>query len=359
MTAIVDKILDKVDILNALMTYKGFDKKTDFASFLGVTPQGLGYWYSAHSFDVNTVLSHFPEVNELYIRQGKGPMLKKDVPEAESKPYVMSRVQRIKAVIHYLLVNKLVESREAIASAMGITTSRLSTVINTDESQDLPRTFIPKLAELAPDVNMNWVLSGSGQMLNKTVVAEEVKIDVSKHAPVIPVEVMRSSTISVKDYLQANREQINFVEPSQLFPEFDFIARADSNNMFPAIGAGDLLFVKRVINPTKIVQGDCYLIDTRTIAKGVYYVRLKDGIYNCTSKCDGFDVLSILAEDVIDLFSIEGIFHINAIRHAVHDSTIRDAFKAQGRQLDKVIDQNTLLINQVADFMNVVKSKLS
>lgn len=359
LTTNVDKILDKVGILNALMTYKGFDKKIDFANFLGVTPQGLNYWYTAKSFDVNTIISHFPEVNEMFIRQGKGSMLKKDVPEGESKPYVMNRVQRIKALIHYLIVNKKLESRDSFAEALGITPGRLSSVINLDESIDLPRTFIPKVAEIAPEVNINWLLSGCGQMLSTPIKPEEIKIDVAKHAPVIPVEVMRSSSVSIKDYLQANREHINYIEPSQIFPEFDFIARADSNNMFPAISNGDILFVKRVINPTKIVQGDCYLVDTKSIAKGVFYVRFKDGVYNCTSKCDGFDDLSILAEDVIDLFSIEGIFHVNAIRHAVHDSTIRDAFNAQSRQLDKVIDQNTQLITQVSDFVSILKSRLT
>lgn len=66
--------MDKILILNKLYKYKKFKTKTEFALFLGITPQALNGWYTRNFYDANIILKKFPEVSQSWILSGNGDM---------------------------------------------------------------------------------------------------------------------------------------------------------------------------------------------------------------------------------------------------------------------------------------------
>lgn len=65
----------KSQILNELIAYKGFRTKTEFASFVGILPQTLSKWLDRNTFDTDTMIVKFPEINPFWLVTGDGPML--------------------------------------------------------------------------------------------------------------------------------------------------------------------------------------------------------------------------------------------------------------------------------------------
>lgn len=69
--------MDKTQILNKLCEYKKFTSRGQFAKFLNVPPQHVANWYARNTFDLETLIRSFPEVNPLWIISGEGEMLLK------------------------------------------------------------------------------------------------------------------------------------------------------------------------------------------------------------------------------------------------------------------------------------------
>jgi len=67
--------VNKKLILEELMKYKGFSKKTEFANFLEIKSNVLSNWFSRNTFDEKILFSKFPEVNKVWLLTGEGNML--------------------------------------------------------------------------------------------------------------------------------------------------------------------------------------------------------------------------------------------------------------------------------------------
>lgn len=76
--------MDKAQILNKLYEYKKFKTKTDFALFLGISPQNLSAWYTRCNYDLKILLNKFPELNPVWLSRGEGEMMQTN--QQQSQP---------------------------------------------------------------------------------------------------------------------------------------------------------------------------------------------------------------------------------------------------------------------------------
>lgn len=77
--------VDKCKILSELRSYKNFKSDTDFARFLGISPQRLFNWYKRNTFDENVIVEKFPEVSQSWLLTGEGEMLRNQIDRAEAE----------------------------------------------------------------------------------------------------------------------------------------------------------------------------------------------------------------------------------------------------------------------------------
>lgn len=69
-------------ILNKIKAHLGFDKNTDFANYLGISPQALSNWYSRGTYDIELLYTKCEDFNTQFLITGTGPALKADLPKA-------------------------------------------------------------------------------------------------------------------------------------------------------------------------------------------------------------------------------------------------------------------------------------
>jgi phage repressor protein C with HTH and peptisase S24 domain len=68
--------MEKFQILNDIKKHYAFKRDTDFATFLGISPQVLYNWKARNTFDTELVYSKCFDINSEWLLTGKGAMLK-------------------------------------------------------------------------------------------------------------------------------------------------------------------------------------------------------------------------------------------------------------------------------------------
>ena len=70
--------MDKVRMLNNLVSHYSGGNKSRFASMLGVKPQTINTWYSRETFDAELIYAKCEGVSGDWLLSGEGEMLKVD-----------------------------------------------------------------------------------------------------------------------------------------------------------------------------------------------------------------------------------------------------------------------------------------
>lgn len=68
--------MEKFQILNDIKKHYAFKRDTDFAIFLGISPQVLYNWKARNTFDTELVYAKCFDINSEWLLTGKGTMLK-------------------------------------------------------------------------------------------------------------------------------------------------------------------------------------------------------------------------------------------------------------------------------------------
>ena len=70
--------MGKKDMILALIEHYSNGNKAQFASLLGITPQGLSTWIKRESFDIELIFSKCEDVSAQWLLTGEGEMIKDD-----------------------------------------------------------------------------------------------------------------------------------------------------------------------------------------------------------------------------------------------------------------------------------------
>ena len=68
--------MDKSEILNDIKKHYAFKRDTDFATFLGISPQVLYNWKARNTFDTELVFTKCVDINSEWLLTGNGTMVK-------------------------------------------------------------------------------------------------------------------------------------------------------------------------------------------------------------------------------------------------------------------------------------------
>ncbi len=70
--------MGKKDMILALIEHYSNGNKAQFASLLGITPQGLSTWIKRESFDIELIFSKCEDISAQWLLTGEGEMIKDD-----------------------------------------------------------------------------------------------------------------------------------------------------------------------------------------------------------------------------------------------------------------------------------------
>lgn len=80
----------------------------------------------------------------------------------------MNRIDRYKILVRYIVLNGLASSQKDLGRKMGYNNeSAFSQIIN--EKVSCPKDFSQKLKAIVPDLNLDWLETGVGDMLGQTI----------------------------------------------------------------------------------------------------------------------------------------------------------------------------------------------
>ena len=189
-----------------------------------------------------------------------------------------------------------------------------------------------KIASVMPELSLDWLLSGRGEMLKKN--------ELMGFKPVIPDELVRQTGTDIVEWMRDNANEVEKLMLSNIFPPYDLFYRVICDAMKPQVEKGDILALLCLKDKKKIINGECYMIDSHTygfIIRRLYY---KDGIYTCKSNQADLGVLDIPEEDVFNIFSISGLIRLRVPSSA-------DANEKKDRQIEELIQQNGRLLELI------------
>ena len=160
--------------------------------------------------------------------------------------------------------------------------------------------IVQKIFLTFPELNLNWLFSGKGAMLN----GEKRVIEQNEHnLPLIPFEAVAGPGTPVYE-----DERIeNFYQVSE-FKDCDFLIRVKGDSMSPHFVGGSLLACKKVVTTYFFQWNRCYVLLTRS--QGAMVKRIqpsdKDGFVKCVSDNVNYAPFDVPLDDIVSVALVNG-----------------------------------------------------
>lgn len=232
----------------------------------------------------------------------------------------------------YLKISRI--TQREFCDAIGVVHSYLSSV-----NKDIPNRKILKIKELYPDLNIEWLVTGRGEMINTSraitmtnsgnITGNGNNVNVVgfggspnnsdpemmevEELPVIPSNIVNAPNIDVLEYINMN--STNMQPVVRQFPEAVAFYKIKSRAMEDKICAGDILAITPYPQGEEYIEpGDPYVVDTNT--NGLITRRLfehPDGYRAISNKPDEYPEFVILRKHIIRVYRIVGLLRQNVI----------------------------------------------
>ena len=309
----------------------------------------------------------------------------------------MNRVIRNKAVIRHLIMSGRVKNQKDLGEKLGYSNeSSFSQVINEKVSE--PKDFIPKLKQVFPELNANWLLRGEGEMLNSPaatmtsadvvepipdqseamaramndghrvyadarniglsiedaeIVGEQSPLqrgdtrpltnedcrDCPEKIPFVRSEFVQARDVNIQELVKKEPHRIEFRSMRDFIGFPDYAQKVITEAMVPDFLPGDVLFIQYLSDNAKVMSGAIYLVDTKLYGAMVRQVFVEEGHFVLHSKNPDYKELKLRKDDVYSfalvLHSLRSNFRISSDMPAG-----ASVFKRREEQLERLLDMN-------------------
>lgn len=186
---------------------------------------------------------------------------------------VKDRIER------FLQVEGMAQRQFAIK--VGINPSNLNQVML--GNRPVPKNLPSKIANAFPDVRIDWLLTGDGEMYAKDQQLAEAEA-LKKHQELLPTRPRLPKSMSeghIEQYYGGGKKRVLCQEKAIItqFADYDFSLILKNNRMSPKYERGDELFFKKASFPE---WGNDFLLDTDD---GPKFKRIYESIDNDGENC--------------------------------------------------------------------------
>lgn len=238
-------------------------------------------------------------------------------------------------MLEAIMAYKGYKSSKAFADALGISPASLSKWLSRNYLD------VEKVHEVFPELSVEWLVTGKGEMLKQTTDKKSLTSN-----PVVPDDLVRQQGTNILDWIETNRANTEQLKVSHILPPFEIFYRVICDAMKPQIEKGDILALKHIADKTKIIDGECYVIDSKHHGLIIRRLHYRDGVFSCECNLKELGQIEIAESDVFSVFSIVGLVRL---RVSSHSETTR--LWAANAQKDHIINnlmaQNKMLIEML------------
>lgn len=179
--------------------------------------------------------------------------------------------------------------------------------------------------------NAHWLMTGEGKMMlegvitqnnvhGNNVIAQTINniadnpttstaSDLDELIPIVPRDIARMPNLCIWEYMKTSAE-IDQAPKVHLFPRYDFYFQCVTDAMRPEIMAGDLLGIRRHDTSAPLVNGETYVIDTKSAGMLVRMLEEKNEGYLATAHNDRYKDTFFPRSEVLSIFTIVGLVRV-------------------------------------------------
>lgn len=173
--------------------------------------------------------------------------------------YIVDRMKnRFKESVDYLKQNRRIYNASDLANITGKHKSYISEVMS--GKRPLSEQFVRVFTEHFPEISMDWILTGSGQMLKGEIQSFTLQTDHEKNLRQIPVYEIEATAGFMALYKDLPPAPIDYITIPNL-PPVDGAIYARGDSMSPLIESGDIIIFKKVeLCPDNVLWGNIYIV---------------------------------------------------------------------------------------------------
>lgn len=161
------------------------------------------------------------------------------------------------------------------------------------------------IGQTFPQLNINWMLTGEGEMLNEQ---PRYTASPSKVVPRIPASVASAVAGSLSGYAEGvGRNECEFATMIEQFPRYDLTLAISGESMEPRFLSGDELALRR-IEANALRYGETYVLSTAdgAVLKRIYPSENEDR-FRLVSFNPDYPPYEIARDQILEAYQIVGI----------------------------------------------------
>lgn len=235
--------------------------------------------------------------------------------------------------------------------------ARISNSYFSNVKGEMGMTIRAKIKDTYPELNIHWLLTGEGDMLNTTQAAvmtpyavENVEeaaqpsaVATIEQPPIVPDKVVRDPNITVLEWVdsrESDHSQSAF-NIASIVKRTKCVVQMNNNAMASALYQNEYVFLKPFAEDSEIIDGEIYGIETRARGILIRFV-YDDGDYYLTrpKNTREYGDIRIAKREVVERYHI--VFH-----GSTHLSSIPDNEAEMTKQLETQSEYITSLICQL------------
>lgn len=226
---------------------------------------------------------------------------------------------------------------------------------------------IDRLFTKFPEVSLNWLMTGEGDMLQKSCATQTNSGNAGNNitmiqnvdglyksnekercekTPVISSDMIRKTDLNIWKFVHDNIDNIEKISMQNIYSDYDLFYRVISDSMKPTIEKGDLLVLRKVNDMKKIVNGDCYMVDTVDYGCVVRMLYYENGVYSCKANIPEYSDITLSENEIYNIFSIVGLVRPLVTPRSDYKDKIFE-LKTKDIQINELIDNIGKLIDHI------------
>lgn len=169
-------------------------------------------------------------------------------------------------------------------------------------------------------------------------IVEEIKEEVvaAESVPILSDDLSTATELDIRAYLDENGDELERINPSQMLQRADLAEKVMRTSMLPTFAPGDIVFIRFLKDANKIIDGEIYYFDLRSMPTMIRKVKIEGGKLRLVALNPNFGDIIISREDIVSVARIVGL-----LRMTFSDfySDIEEVRKQKEEQIQSLIEQ--------------------
>lgn len=210
-----------------------------------------------------------------------------------------------------------------------------------------------------PQLNQDWLLTGEGEMLNKTENAVITTTDyedaeIVDSFPILPEEVAVESNTNIEEYIEENSSELEQVNPSHKLAPANAAERILRTSMLPTFQPEDIVFVRFLPDRMKLCDGDIYYLNCKNRPTMIRHIKFEpDNRLRLVAQNPQYGDVIISRDDIINVGTIVGLLRMTFGDQYSEIEAIRrqkeEQIEKRDEQIDNMLDMQRELISEIRE----------